>query len=85
MALEQKDQENEMMKQYLNKLCEEEAESIARKRLEQEALRDELKSCNAEIVRRKELAKEQEKIIDQRVIQFQDEKAVRALLQAQLW
>jgi len=85
VALEQKDQENEMMKQYLNKLCEEEAESIARKRLEQEALRDELKSCNAEIVRRKELAKEQEKIIDQRVIQFQDEKAVRALLQAQLW
>ena len=85
MALEQKDQENEMMKQYLNKLCEEEADSIARKRLEQEALRDELKSCNAEIVRRKELAKEQEKIIDQRVIQFQEEKAVRALLQAQLW
>jgi len=85
VALEQKDQENEMMKQYLNKLCEEEADSIARKRLEQEALRDELKSCNAEIVRRKELAKEQEKIIDQRVIQFQDEKAVRALLQAQLW
>jgi len=85
VALEQKDQENEMMKQYLNKLCEEEADSIARKRLEQEALRDELKSCNAEIVRRKELAKEQEKIIDQRVIQFQEEKAVRALLQAQLW
>ena len=76
LALEQKDQENEMMKQYLNKLCEEEAENIARKREEQAALRDELKTCNAEIVRRKELAKEQEKIIEQRVIQFQEEKAV---------
>jgi len=77
LQLEQKDQENEMMKLYLNKLCEEEAENVARKRQEQAALRDELKTCNAEILRRKEVAKEQEKLIDQRVIQFQEEKAVR--------
>jgi len=65
-----------MMKQYLNKLCEEEAEKIAKRRQEQAALRDELSTCNAEILRRKELAKEQEKIIEERVIQFQQEKAV---------
>jgi len=65
-----------MMKQYLNKLCEEEAVKIAKKREEQAVLRNELTTCNAEIQRRRELAKEQEKIIDQRVIQFQEEKAV---------
>jgi len=65
-----------MMKQYLNKLCEEEAEKISRRRQEQTALREELTVCNADILRRKELAKEQEKIIEQRVIQFQEEKAV---------
>ena len=64
------------MKQYLNKLCEEEAEKISKKREEQAALRDELTTCNAEILRRRELAKEQEKLIDERVIQFQQEKAV---------
>jgi len=65
-----------MMKQYLNKLCEEEAENIVRRRQEQAELREELKTCNAEILRRKELAKEQEKLVDQQVIQFQEEKAV---------
>ena len=64
------------MKQYLNKLCEEEAEKIAKKRQEQTVLRDELNVCNAEILRRKELAKEQEKLIEEKVIQFQQEKAV---------
>ena len=76
LELEQKDQENQMMKQYLNKLCEEEAEKIGKKREEQAALREELNACNADILRRKEMAKEQEKIIEQRVIQFQEEKAV---------
>jgi len=79
LELEQKDQENELMKQYLNKLCEEEAEKIARKRQEQTVLRDQLNSCNDEILRRRELAKEQEKLIEQRVIQFQEEKAVSLL------
>lgn len=74
--MEQKDQENQLMKQYLNKLCEEEAEKIAKKRQEQAVLRDELNVCNAEILRRREVAKEQEKLIEQKVIQFQEEKAV---------
>jgi hypothetical protein len=77
LELEQKDQENQMMKKYLNKLCEEEAEKIEKRRQEQSLLRNELNTCNAEILRRKELAKEQEKLIEQRVIQFQQEKAER--------
>lgn len=76
LELEQKDQENQMMKKYLNKLCEEEAEKIQKRRQEQVVLRDELNVCNAEILRRKELAKEQEKLLEQKVIQFQQEKAV---------
>ena len=64
------------MKQYLNKLCEEESEKISRKHEEQAVLREELNVCNADILRRKELAKEQEKLIEERVIQFQEEKAV---------
>jgi len=64
------------MKQYLNKLCEEEAEKIAKKHQEQAVLRDELNSCNAEMLRRREVAKEQEKLIEQKVMQFQEEKAV---------
>jgi len=64
------------MKQYLNKLCEEEAEKISKKRQEQAVLRDELNVCNADILRRKELAKEQERLIEEKVIQFQEEKAV---------
>lgn len=66
-----------MMKKYLNKLCEEEAEKIQKKRHDQTALRNELNTGNADILRRKELAKEQEKLLEQKVIQFQQDKAVR--------
>lgn len=76
IEIEQKDQENQLMKQYLNKLCEEEADKISKRRQEQTVLRDELNAFNAELQRRKELAKEQEKLIDEKVIQFQEEKAV---------
>ena len=76
VELEQKDQENQMMKKYLNKLCEEEAEKLEKRRQEQAVLRDELNTCNADILRRKEIAKEQEKLTDQKVLQFQQEKAV---------
>ena len=65
-----------MMKKYLDSLCEEEAGKLEKRRQEQSALRDELNECNADILRRKELAKEQEKLIDQKVLQFQQEKAV---------
>lgn len=75
--LELKDQENQIMKKYLNKLCEEEAEKIEKLRLEQEALRKELRTCNEDNLRRKELYKEQEKLIEQNVLKFQQDKAER--------
>lgn len=65
-----------MMKKYLDHLCEEEAEKILKKRQEQAALREELKIGNAEIIHRKELEKEQERLLEEKVIQFQKDRAV---------
>ena len=62
MDLERKDQENRLMQKYLDKLCEEEADKLDKKRDEQQNLREELNQCNADIIERKELQKEQEKI-----------------------
>ena len=76
--LEQKDLENRMMKKYLDKLCEEEADKLQKRHTEQVHLREELNACNADILRRKELSKEQEKLIEAKVIEFQKEKAVSA-------
>ena len=59
MELERKDQENRLMQKYLDKLCEEEADKLERKHEVQTKLREELNQCNADIIRRKELNKEQ--------------------------
>jgi len=80
LDLELKDQENHMMKKYLNKLCEEEADKLEKRRREQAVLRTELNTCNAEILRRKELTKEQERLLELKVLQFQQEKAVSSSL-----
>ena len=42
-------------------------------------LREELNDCNSDLLVRKELAKEQEKMLDQRVLEYQAEKAVSEL------
>ncbi len=76
LELEKKDRENRTMQKYLDKLCEEEAEKLEKKHVEQQMLREELNKCNADILTRKELAKEQEKMIEAKVIQYQKEKAV---------
>ena len=77
MDLERKDQENRVMKKYLDQLCEEEAEKVKRHLEQQTRLREELNKCNADLLRRKELSKEQERLLEAKVIEFQKEKAVR--------
>ena len=59
LELERKDQENRLMQKYLDKLCEEEAEKLEKKHEVQTKLREELNQCNSDIIRRKELNKEQ--------------------------
>lgn len=77
MDLERKDQENRVMKKYLDQLCEEEAEKVKKHHEQQTRLREELNKCNADLSRRKELSKEQERLLEAKVIEFQKEKAVR--------
>jgi len=77
LELERKDQENKSKQKYLDKLCEEEAERLNKKRDEQQRLREELNKCNADIIQRKELTKEQEKLLDQKVLEYQEKKADR--------
>ena len=76
MELERKDQENRTMQKYLEKLFEEDADKMDRKRAEQVVLREDLNKCNADIIRRRELAREQERMIEQKVVEFQKAKAV---------
>lgn len=77
LDLERKDQENRTMKKYLDQLCEEEAEKLKLHRKEQERLREELNKCNTDIAQRKELTKEQERLLEAKVVEFQKEKAER--------
>lgn len=74
--MERKDQENRVMQKYLDKLCEEEAEKIEKRHHEQNQLREDLNKCNAEILRRREVNKEQDKLIDEKIREFQRDKAV---------
>jgi len=79
-VIEQKRKDQEIAP-YLEKLDEEASEALIDlnkrgKRQMQTVLRDQLNSLNDEILDRKELATEQEKLEEQRVIRYIKEKAV---------
>ena len=79
-VIEQKLKDQEIAP-YLEKLDEEASEALIDlnkrdKRQMQTVLRDQLNSLNDEILDRKELATEQEKLEEQRVILYIQEKAV---------
>lgn len=80
LELEEKDRENRRMQKYLEKLCEEEAEKLERKKEDQLVLRDELHRCNKEIQEQKAVEKEQEKLEDLKVIEWMKKKAVSTQL-----
>lgn len=77
LELERKDQENRLMQKYLDKLCEEEADKLDKRHAEQLQLREDLHKCNADIIKRKELSKEQEMMLEKKVLQYQKDKAER--------
>ena len=66
--MERKDQENRLMQKYLDKLCEEEADKLDKRHAEQLQLREDLHKCNADIIKRKELSKEQVHVISQVIV-----------------
>lgn len=77
LDLEKKDMENIAMQKYLEKLCGEEAEQLDKKRSAANQLREDLNMANNEMLRRKDMIKEQEYALDMKVLDFQKEKAER--------
>lgn len=77
LELEKKDMENIAMQKYLEKLCAEEAEQLEKKREAASQLREDLNKANNAMLQRKEMAKEQERALDLKVLDFQKQKAER--------
>lgn len=75
--LERKDQENIQMQRYIEKLMEEDQAAVEKRKTEQTHLREELNKANRDILRRKELKKEQERAEEEKVLDFQRKKAER--------
>lgn len=75
--LERKDQENIQMQKYLEKLMEEDRMKLEKKHQEQTILREQLNAANAALLDRKTYQKEQEKVLELRVIEYQKQKAER--------
>jgi hypothetical protein len=78
LELEAKDQENSQMQRALHKLMEEERDKLVKKRSEQTVLREVLNRANDDMIKRKVQKKEQEKLLDLKVLEFQRQKAVCA-------
>ncbi|XP_076438329.1 cilia- and flagella-associated protein 45-like isoform X2 [Babylonia areolata] len=75
--LERKDQENIQMQRYIEKLMEEDQAAVEKRKSEQTHLREELNKANRDILRRKELKKEQDRAEEEKVLEFQRKKAER--------
>lgn len=65
-----------MMLRYLDRLCEEEAAMRERQHQDKIRLRNELNQGNEEMLKRRELDAEQDRMIEESVQQFQKDKAV---------
>ena len=77
LSLEHKEQENELMQRYIDKLCEEDAEHQLRHYSDQNQLRADLNQCNTDLMTHKEHVKERERVLDESVLVYQRAKAVR--------
>lgn len=75
--LERKDQENIQMQRYIEKLMEEDQATVEKKKSEQVHLREELNKANRDILRRKDIKKDQERAEEEKVLDFQRKKAER--------
>ncbi|KAL8592950.1 hypothetical protein ACOMHN_050777 [Nucella lapillus] len=75
--LERKDQENIQMQRYIEKLMDEDQSAVDKRKSEQTHLREELNKANRDILRRKELKKDQDRAEEEKVLDFQRKKAER--------
>ena len=77
LELELKDQENKKMLQYIEHLCEEELKGNDKISLDKKHLRDELDKCLADNIRRRAITKEQDKLLNEKVLRQRQEEDVR--------
>jgi len=77
LDLDRKDQESKVHKKYMDKLCEEEEERLNMEREESQRFREELNKCTTAIMHRKQLTENEEKLLEEKVMQYQQEKAAR--------
>ncbi|XP_074652941.1 cilia- and flagella-associated protein 45-like isoform X2 [Tubulanus polymorphus] len=75
--LEHKDMENRMIQKMIQRYIEEDLEKLEQKKHEQAHHRDELNKANADMLDRKKLIKEQEKLAEAKVIEYMKQKAER--------
>jgi len=74
--LERKNQENKTVLQYMEHLSEEELRGLDKISLDKRHFREELDKCLAENVRRRATTKEQERLLEQKVLQQRKEEEV---------
>ncbi|KAL5500388.1 hypothetical protein EMCRGX_G011941 [Ephydatia muelleri] len=77
LEAERREQETQAMLQYLERLQVEDLESMQKKKETQKKLMEEVSKCNEEIKRQKLAVKEQEKLIDMKVLDYIKEKQHR--------
>jgi len=77
LDLERKDQENKTMLQYIEHLCEDELKGLDKHSQDKRHLREELDKCLVDNARRRATAKEQDKILNEKVLQQRKEEDVR--------
>ena len=75
--LERKDQENIQMQKYIEKMMDEDRVGLEKKKLEQTSLREDLNKANEDQMQRKIVKQEQEKVEEQKVIEYMKQKAER--------
>lgn len=75
--LERKDQENIQMQKYIEKMMDEDRNSLEKKHAEQISLREDLNKANEDLLRRREIKKEQEVAEEQKVVDYMKKKAER--------
>jgi len=80
LELERKDEENKMVLDYIEHICEEELKGEDKNSQKKKLYREELDQCLADDIRRKGISAEQDKMLNERVLQQRKELDVSSLL-----
>ena len=79
LELEQKDRENKQILDYIEHICEEELKGQDRNGVKKRMYREELDKCLADNIRRRNVSAEQDRMLNERVLQQRKELDVSQL------